>query len=970
MSFEGHELSIDDIKKILDTSDDYGLNNEQIESKTKIYGLNELPVKKISVWKIYLAPLFNIMITIYIIAIAFYFILAIWNANALYEASATLLLIGANFAVSVIQQYRSTKKIDALHKLATPTCKVIRNGELQILESKYLVPGDIIELATGDRIPADARLIEAHTLEVNESILTGESEPVEKLVILEGTTHDISISQRVSMIYQGTYVQTGNGKAIVVKTGSLTQIGQINDGLNQVETKEIHLVKKINSLGLQLTLVMLIMLSITVLVRIYDLYRINSLDNIYLVSQYLTQGLISTLSIIPINIPILITIILATGVYSMAVQKVVIKNLSSIESLGRISVLCSDKTGTITKGQMTASIIYDLKNSYDVLVKGHDPGVSFVSDEYKSISQQELFTIMGSPFSFIKENSNLELILLDSFLNNDSKLIIDDYLEVHGRSWKATGNPTDAALMNLVKSAGVDDTTWSLDYQLLFSYPFDSRLKLMSKIFIKNSTNLHICFTKGAVEYLLERCKYISKGDIQSFAILDDQEKSNIYEKINSYGALGYRIIGFGFKTFLENELTTEKMRNRPEIEKDLIFLGFVCLIDPPREFVETSVDELYSAGITPIMITGDSQATAVTIASKIGIFKEGSSYFQGHLPGDYPEETFNKTVVYSRVSPKDKVEIVKRYQKQNRIVAMTGDGVNDALALMTADVGVAMGISGTELTKQSADMVISDDSFNSVVKGIREGRSLFYKVRVIMYFYLAVCMAEGLLYFVTGLDPRFALLTYWQTAYIFLFTHAIPPMGLIFDRKSKDIMKERPLDSAEILNKNLLISLLIFIGSFSAVLVIGYVIGLSIGVNKTNLSFFYPILSHGNDVVRALPRTVQEAKARTYFLTIIYISECLLILSLRRMNMNVLKGTIKDGWWFIYLCSFILLVWHVLVMYVPFIQDRILGSSNIQIDIIALDPLDWLICIILGLIPILAIELQKKYVRNHNMTF
>jgi Ca2+-transporting ATPase len=971
-NIEGHEVSISELKEILKFNELTGLETIEINKKYSTFGFNQLPKKKISLWKIYLAPLFNIMISIYLIVVVIYFLLTIWNPEAFYEASTTLIIIATNFAVSVIQQYRSTKKIDALHKLSTPYAKVIRNnGILGKIESKYLVPGDIIVLEAGDRIPADSRIIDVNFLEINESILTGESEPVEKFVSMNGLKRELSIPERTNMVFQGTYVHTGNSKAIVVKTGSQTQIGKINEGLNQVEIKEIQLVKKINKIGVWLTLIMLTILSISVTFQIIYLENQNLLNDRAIVAKYLTESLISTISIIPINIPILITIILTTGVFSMAQQKVVIKNLSSIESLGRISILCSDKTGTITKGQMTSSLVYDGNRTYNVLGKGYEPGISLYPTKSLEISENQFLDFFSSPFSLIRENSSLELIFVNSLLNNDSQLIIEDYIEAHGRSWRTTGNPTDAALLNLFRSSNLNESAIKIDYSIQKSYPFDSKLKMMSKVFFKSSIGKSICFTKGASENVLDKCTNVYDDKISSIKELSNDEKTKITDLINQYSFQGYRIISFAFKDFFYNETTVSNKLERELIEKDLIYLGFVCLIDPPRESVEKSVEELHSAGITPIMITGDNSGTAVTIAKKIGIFKENSTFHVGNITKSNNLKDFNSTAVFSRVSPEDKVEIINRYQKQERIVAMTGDGVNDALALTRADVGIAMGIAGTELTKQSADMVISDDSFNSIVKGIREGRSLFYKVRVIIFFYVAVAVTESMIYFISGLISGFFVLDFWQRAYIFLLVHFLPPMALIFDHQSKDIMKQRPLDSADILNKNLLINMAIFTFSFFIVLVSGYFIGNYVmQISSINQSFYIPDFSSLTNITSLRPKDLSQAKARTYFITIVYIGECLLVLSLRRMNMNIFTATLKEGWWFIYFCVFFLLITHVINMYFPFFQENVLLRLNIQIDIIGLDLLDWLICIILGIIPIFFLELHKKYVRSRKWTF
>ena len=959
-NIDGHEVNISELKSSLRFDEIKGLSSTEAKSRITKYGSNELPQKKVPFWKIYLAPLFNIMISVYLVIVAVYFILTIWNPSAFYDAVSTLIIIGSNFVVAVIQQYRSTKKIDALHKLSTPYSNVLRDGVIEQIESKFLVPGDIIKLETGSRIPADCRILESNFLEINESILTGESEPVEKRAIFDGLDNNIEINDRVNMIFQGTYVHVGNATAVVVKTGGKTEIGSINDGLNKEASKEIHLVKKINNLGYWLTVGMLVLLTISILFKLNYLYQIKQISNIVIVSKYLTESIISTISIIPINIPILTTIILVTGVYSMAKQKVVIKNLSSIESLGRISVLCSDKTGTITKGQMNASKLFDGFMTYNIIKKGYENSIAF-DPEFPNMENINTFEILGNPLSLILPDTNLEFILLNSLLNNESELIIENFIESKERSWKAVGNPTDAALLSFSKQSGLDETSIRTNYVLQRSYPFDSRLKLMSKIFTDTTNGTYVCFTKGAPEFLLQKCNYYADKTIYNVNNITSDVKKNIENKIDYYASQGYRVISFAFKT--QNYLPENENKNeeREHVESDLIFLGLVCLIDPAREGVDQSVRELYSAGITPIMITGDNPSTATTIAKKIGIATETTITHKGSVPFDYPLADFNNIRVFSRVSPEDKVDIIKRFEQQNRIVAMTGDGVNDSLAISKASVGVAMGISGTELTKQSSDIVITDDSYNSIVTGIREGRNLYYKIRMVIFFYVAIDLAEALVYFLAGLMPGFFILDFWQRAYIFQLTHFLPPLGLIFDRKSKDIMKQRPLDSAEIFNKHLVISLLIFASVFSLSMGLGYIIGNLVPITEINKQYYIPLFANGiPDSLR--PMDWSQAKARTYLLTIIYITECLLLLSLRRMDKNILSSTFKQGWWFIYFCAFTLLVMHVLIMYYPPIQI-FTSSLNIRVDIIALGSLDWLICIVLGLLPIIALELYKKFV-------
>jgi magnesium-transporting ATPase (P-type) len=339
-------------------------------------------------------------------------------------------------------------------------------------------------------------------LEINESILTGESEPVEKNLTIEGLEKDIPLTERKNMVFQGTYIHIGNAKAVVVKTGERTEMGAINEGLSKGANKEIQLVKKINNIGIWLTFGMLILLFTSVIVRLNEVYSRNQLHDPVVVSKYLTDSIISTISIIPINIPILTTIILITGVYSMAQRKVVIRNLSSIESLGRISVLCSDKTGTITKGQMTASVIHDGSTSYNVLRKGHETSVAIIP-ESEAFLEKNVIDVINIPFSLIPQNKNLEFILINSLLNNEAQILIEDYIEPKESSWKSTGNPTDAALLSLSKNSGIDEKKVREEFMPNKSFPFDSRLKLMSKIYKNNNFEKLICFTKGAPEVVL-----------------------------------------------------------------------------------------------------------------------------------------------------------------------------------------------------------------------------------------------------------------------------------------------------------------------------------------------------------------------------------------------------------------------------------------------------------------------------------
>ncbi|NHJ46164.1 MAG: cation-transporting P-type ATPase, partial [Asgard group archaeon] len=687
-----HCLELEDLLSKVRTDPTRGLESSESESRLELHGKNSVPIKKGSFWKVYLAPLFNIMITVYLIVVCIYFFFAIWNVTAAYQAFTTFLIIGFNFIVSVAQQYRSQKKIDALHKMATPSANVIRDGVVKEISSEELVPGDIIKLGPGDRIPADGRIITSASLEVNESVLTGESLPISKSNGNYALSSDTALAERFNMVFQGTYVQTGTTLVVVVKTGIHTEMGKITSELSEVEMEQIPLVKKVNKIGLWLTIAMLILLSTSATIRLFDLSRKGKIGDMNEVSANMTTCLISALGIMPINIPILTTIVLFTGVLEMARHRVIINNLSSIESLGRISVLCSDKTGTITKGQMTVRRIHDGVSNYGVTGRGYGPsGVIYPLRTSTNIEIPENY--IPDALHVAKPLGNLELLLIGGMMNNDAELVVKDYIEVTDQeTWKSTGSATDAALLALFNKSGLDRAQILTDHFLLRDFPFDSRTKCMSKVFRKQDDNSTIAYTKGAAEVLLPQCSFYATCGLIDIRPMSEEKLEEIYSLINEYESQGYRVLVMCFKPIVElpNE---EDEDGRNKIENDMIYLGFVSLLDPPREGVDVSVAECYSAGIHPIMITGDSVVTAKTIAASTGIYQSQNQYFQGEITDAYSNDDFFNTTIFARVSPKDKQVIIERYQKQDRVVAMTGDGVNDALALTKANVGIAMGI-------------------------------------------------------------------------------------------------------------------------------------------------------------------------------------------------------------------------------------------------------------------------------------
>ncbi|MHA1990508.1 MAG: cation-translocating P-type ATPase [Candidatus Hodarchaeales archaeon] len=966
-SIPGFDIPASKLYVELSTDIKKGLTDQEVSKRLEATGLNVIPKVKPSLIQIYIAPLLEVMIVVYLIMAGLLVILTIWDPSTLLQAAQWVGVVALNFTIAIVQQARAQKKMDALQKLSAATSRVVRNGKVIEVETETLVPGDLIQLSQGDSIPTDARIISSSNFIVNEASLTGESVPVTKFE--DGSKElprDTPIGERGNMVYKGTFVQIGTASAVVVNTGKNTQLGRISTDLAELNTGEIPLRKKVNALGKVLSLGVVSFLIIQIIWNYLELERMGLLDQTTIVVKELVSSIIVSMSLMPINIPLLTTIVLITGVLAMATHRVIIRNLSAIESLGRISVLCSDKTGTITKSQMTVKRIWDGKQMYGVTGIGYGPsGVIFPVPSDASAEVHEEF--VPDELFAAKPRSSLELLLISGLMNNESELIVEDVLEATGQSsWKATGSPTDAALLAVFNKTGIDKSQVFSRFKEERSYPFDSSVKRMTKIVTDNQTNQKFVFTKGAIEVLLDKCTGLGLSkDIQP---LDPEKRKEILDLANTYAAQGFRVLTFCTKEI--KDLPQKAVDERDKVESDLNLLGFVCLLDPPREGVRDSVSECIGAGITPIMITGDSPVTAATIAKDVGIINNPEQLVhEGKMASRLTDDEFFRTTVFARVSPKDKQIIVERYQKRNKVVAMTGDGVNDALALSMSDAGICMGIAGTDVAKQASDLVIADDSFNSIVTGVRQGRGLFQKIRMMIFFYIGINLAEAFLYFGTSFISGFELLNTWQRIYIFAIAHSLPPLAIIFDKNSGDIMEREPLDTAGIFHKQLLFAMVIMSISLSIVAYIAFFSAYTglIPINEFNTNL--PLLSNATgDKFGAL--TNSHAKARTMLHTTLFIAEAILVLSMRRMNMNLFDATFrKEGFWFVWVAVFSLPLLHILVMYTP-IQQIILNPIGITFEIIQLGPTDWIVCLILGLTPVVTLESFKYYKRKQGIAF
>jgi len=972
-------LSLEDLSKQLKTDPNKGLSGKDAEDRLVEFGPNMIPRVKPSFYKVWIAPFMNLLITIFLVVSVILLFFAIF---ILPEAGARLFiwipLIGINAALAVVQQARAQRKLEALQKLSAPKCEVLRDHKIVEIPSEQVVPGDILKLERGDRIPADARIITASSLRVNEAALTGESNEVEKTEVDLPVDEGAPIHAIKNMVFLGTYVTAGLARALVMRTGKETQLGRISTTLGELDTGEIPLRQKVNRLAKYLGVAVIFYLVFSLAYNMIVLQLANGIFaggvfNTKLVSETIVRSLQTAMTIMPINIPLLTTIILLTGILAMVQHHVLIRDLSAVESLGRISVVCSDKTGTITKNEMTARWIClpsaDLKNTtYGVTGAGNQPSGEVMTVDPSSDLREVIRRRpeeLGSSKVQIEPETSLECVLASGMLDNESS-IIKEKVKISDREqevYKASGNATDVSLLVLFQKSGLDEKVYKSRFKEQVNYPFESKLKRTTRVFKDSKNGKYVIFSKGATEVLLPRCSRIAEKKITEAGLLRDKDKTLVDKKVDLFASSGYRVISFAFKYL--NELPTTYKTDREQIEKDLTYLGFVAIMDPPREGVLESVTEAKNAGIKPIMITGDSVETARSIAQEVGIADKTDLAVEGREIDSLSDKQFLKTSVFARVSPENKMTIVERYKDQKRVVAMTGDGVNDALAISRADVGIATGITGTDVAKQAAGMIITDDSFTSIISGIREGRGLFEKIRAIIFFYIAVNFAEALIYFGSALIPGFYLLNQWQQIYIFATVHSIPPFAIIISLLDRDVMKEKPRDGEGIFNKRLAFGLVLFSIALASVFYIVYFSTLNgvIPLFAENQMGYIP--RFGGPASLANPLSWDQAKARTMLHSVAIVAEAMLVISLIRINKpfhKALRG--KDRVALLVLILSVPIA-HVILMYIPAIQLFLLNAVGINLEIIQLTWIDWLIVMGFAFFPILLFELYKGLVRK-----
>ena len=746
---------IEEVEKDLNTNLEKGLTTEEVKKRQEQYGYNQLKAKKKKpMIQRFLDQFKDFSIIVLIIAAIVSGAVGVAEGEGITDTIIILIVVIVNAIIGVTQESKAEKSLEALQKLTDHASKVIRNGEIIVVPAKELVPGDIIVLDTGDYVPADVRIIEAVNLKSQEASLTGESVPVEKNIeIIEDA--EVGLGDRLNMLFSSSLITYGRGKGIVVETGMTTEVGKIAGMLELAEEQTTPLQEKLNKLGKTLGIV-----ALAICVFIFIIGLIQGKEPIHMFMTAVSLAVAA----IPEGLVAVSTIVLAIGVQKMVKKNAIVKRLPAVETLGSATVICSDKTGTLTQNKMTVEKIF----------------WNDATREASNISDDEI-------------DEELTKLVYANMLCNDTKISSDGTL---------TGDPTETALVDMGFKLNFDPSIYDR-MERVEEIPFDSDRKLMTTV--NKVGDKYVVYTKGGIDEILKRCNSYEIGgqiseELESYINKIRQENEKMAQN-------ALRVLGCAYKE-IDHIPTKEEMKT---IENDLIFIGMVGMIDPPREEAKLAVEKCKTAGIKTVMITGDHKITATAIAKKLGILENDDEAITGLELEQMTDEELEKNVrhysVYARVSPEHKVRIVKAWQKNGEVVAMTGDGVNDSPALKKADIGCAMGIVGTDVAKEAADVILTDDNFATVVSAVEEGRKIYDNILKVIQFLLSSNIGEVVvLFFATLLTPLFSkwfgitdingleILLPIHILWINLVTDSLPALALAFDPANSDIMQRKPI--------------------------------------------------------------------------------------------------------------------------------------------------------------------------------
>jgi len=880
-----HNQSIDAVASQLKTHIQQGLSRDEAARRLAEYGPNELQAsKRISPWEILIEQFKNVLVIILLIAA----VLSVFLGEGLVEPIVIGIIVLFAVLLGFIQEYRAERAIEALRQMAAPTATVLRDGQELEVPAREVMPGDLIVLRAGDKVPADARLVEAINLQIEEAALTGESVPVEKTTApLAGA--DLAIGDRKNMAYAGTAVTYGRGRALVVGTGMATEFGKIAQLLQSVEKGKTPLQENLDRVGAMLARAAFVVVAIIVAI---GLLRGQPL------LEMLLFGIAMAVAVVPEALPAVVTISLAIGVQRMVKRNALVRRLPAVETLGSTTVICSDKTGTLTKDEMTARRVYVAGQTLDVSGAGYEPHGQF--------SQAGQVVAPSGP---------LQELLRAAALASDAYIVRGE----SDQRWDVKGDPTEGALVVAAAKAGLQKHELEAQFPRVHEIPFTSETKRMTTLH-ETSAGV-VAYSKGAPEIILETCTHYrtANGD----ALLGATEKQQIIEVAQQMASEALRVLAVAAKAnaTLENA------------EQGMTLLGLIGMIDPPRPEAKAAVQTCERAGVKVVMITGDHPLTARAVAGELGLLKTGRIITGAELESisdaDFEREVEN-IEVYARVSPAHKLRVVSALQKNDHIVAMTGDGVNDAPALKKADIGIAMGITGTDVTKEAAAMTLTDDNFASIVAAVEEGRGIFGNVKKYLMYLLSSNIGEIIL--ITGasvLGLPIPLETV-QILYINLATDGLPALALSVDPPEKDLMNRPPRNPRTGIFTRPVISLMLVGGIWLAL---------------SNLGLFVWALNTG--------RGIEEARTMLFVSVVLF--EFFKAFSFRSDRNSTFVQPFANKWLNLAIIWEIVLL--ILIVYLPFMHTAF-GTYSLTLE-------DWLIVIALAVTVTPVMELAKWMVRR-----
>ncbi len=860
-----------------------GLTKNEAEKRLEEFGENLITSKKKeSPLKLLISQFTNLLIVILIISAVISM-----SVGQTVEATAIIVIVVLAGILGFFQEYKAEQAIESLKKMAAPHATVLRDGKETVVESSQLVPGDIILLSVGNTVPADARIIETNNLKVNESPLTGESTPIEKSA--EPVGEKASVADRKNMVYLGTSVVYGRAKALVTATGMKTEFGKIASLLQSTESRRTPLQQNLDQLGKRIGVISLALAFVMSLLGLI-------IEKQSFVDMFI-WGVAIAVAVIPEALPAVVTISIALGVRRMVKRKALIRKLPAVETLGSVNIICSDKTGTLTQDEMTIREIYTNDLNYSVTGSGYDPNGFFRTNNLRI-----------DPASHV----NLTRLLQIGALCNDA------VIERKENKSEVIGDPTEAAFLVAALKAGLDVEKMRKDFPRIGEIPFTSETKQMTTVHIIDGEK-YAC-TKGAFEIIIKNSNRILKNGVEQD--FDKNEKEFISSIAYKKSDKAMRVLALSYKK-LDNNASLD------DAQSGTVFVGFVGMIDPPRPEAKKAIKTCFGAGIRPVMITGDYEVTAVAVAREVGILKYGNSisgYELEKLNDKELSEIVDQTEVFARIAPKHKLRIVDALMKRGNIVAMTGDGVNDAPALKKADIGIAMGIRGTDVSREAADMILTDDNFSSIVAAIEEGRSIFQNIRK----YLVYLLSGN---FGTVLGLSIALLTFLpipltavQILFINFLMDGLIAIALGVEPPEKGLMKDKPRNIKEgVLSKHMMF----YIG------MIGAVIGI------VTITVFYFVLEAG----------ASTEKAVTIFFATLIFSRLFNALNCRSFHLPALSMKFYNNK-ALFISYFISIAFTLIVIEVPLFHE--------PFNTVSLSGGEWLLVLFSSSIVWLVFEIYK----------